>query len=314
MSPPIPLHDLRKFVLALYHATQKSPATVGKIRQMFDELAIALGPDATTAQLTTAGMTSWLALYRPQRAPQTIIGQLSNLRTICAIAAEEGWLDRAPTWKRLWPKVPPPPIDDGGYWSLAEVAALLGYLHGRVTHLGDWKSRRLYAAAAVALYTGLRRDELLFLRLEDVDLAVGIIRVVPRHERQLKTPQSARVVPIAPELAAIVADWTPHAGPGWLFPGIKRRSAWHGGKVGYRPSDELQGACTAAKVPRGTWQWARRTWATHAELAWQLSDPTIERVLGHTPGRIPGATSKRWYRKADLDNLRAIGQRISYQS
>lgn len=310
---PIPLRDLRSFILALYHATQKSPATIGKIRQMLDELEHALGTDATTFDLSTAGITSWMALYGPRRNAQTLTGQLSNLRTIASIAAEEGWLEQPPSWKRLRPKLPAPPLEDSGYWSLAEVSALLGYLQARVLHFGDWKSRRLFVAVAVALYGGLRRNELLFLPLADVDLLTGLIWVVPHQDRGLKSSTTARAVPIAPELSTILADWIPHAGPTYLFPGAKKRNAWHGGKVGCRPSDELQRACLAAKIPPGTWQWARRTWATHAELAWLLSDPAIERVLGHTPGKTPGATSKRWYRKRDLGNLRAIGQRITYQ-
>ena len=309
MSSPIPLRDHRAFTLALYHATQKSHATIGKLDQMFRELATSLGPDASTSDLTTAGMTAWLARYGPQRAPQTIIGQLSNLRTICAIAAEEGWLERQPSWKRLRPVCRGPAPERGRHFSRAEIASLLGRLEARVTHLGDWRSRRLYATVATAAYTGLRRNELLFLRLEDIDLLEQIIRVVPLPSRQLKTPESARAVPIAPELAAILADWMPHTGPEWLFPGIKRRTAWHGGKPGYRPADELREACLAAGIPPGTWQWLRRAWATHAESAWLLSDPAIERILGHTTA----TTSKRWYRRADLDNLRALGQRISYQ-
>ena len=303
----IPLQDHHRFVLALYRATRKSHATIGKLDQMCRELAMALGTEASTADLTTAGMLSWLALYGPRRAPQTIVGQLSNLRTICAIAAEEGWLDRQPSWKRLRPVCRAPCPDRGRHFSRAEIAALLGWLEARVTHLGDWRSRRLYAAVATAAYTGLRRNELLFLRLEDLDFVEQIIRVVPLPARQLKTP-GMRAVPIAPELAAILADWTPHAGPEWAFPGVKRRTAWHGGKPGYRPADELRKACIAAGIPPGTWQWLRRAWATHAESAWLLSDPAIERILGHTT-----ATSKRWYRKSDLDNLRALGQRITYQ-
>ena len=307
MPRPIPLGDLHTFVLALYSANQQSKHTIGKLRQMFNELRGTLGEDATTEELTTGAMVQWKALYAPGRGLHTVAGHLSNLRTICAIAVEEGWLDRPPTWRRLWPKLPRVELDDGEYWSLIEIAALLGYLRARVAHFADWKSRRLLAAVGVALYAGLRRDELLFLRLVDVDLEAGFIRVADHDDREgLKTGE--RMVPIAPELAAILADWLPHAGPVFAFPGVKRKSAWHGGKVGYRPSDELRDASQGPKIPPGTWQWARRTWATHAELVWLFSDPAIERMLGHSP-----RVSKRWYRRSDLDNLRAIGRRITYQ-
>ena len=177
-------------------------------------------------------------------------------------------------------------------------------------HLGDWFSFRLYAAVGVAVYTGLRRDELLCLRMVDVDLAGGMLFVVPLPERDLKTPQSVRPVPICPELAVILAAWMPLAESEWLFPGVRRRGAWRGGKSGHRPADELKAACVAAGIVPGTWQWMRRAWAVHAETAWFFTDPAIDRVMGHSPG---SSTSKRWYRRADLDNLRALGQRITYQ-
>jgi integrase len=304
---PIPLSELRKFVLALYSATGRKPATTGRIRQMLDELEHVLGTDATTADLNTAGMTRWLATYRPKRAPETIIGHLGNLRTICAIAQEEGWLERAPSWKRLRPRSRPPTIKR--HHSRREIAELLECLRLRTVHLGDWFSWRLYAAVAVAVYTGLRRDELLCLRLVDVDLAEGIIFVVPLPERDVKTPGSVRPVPICPELGVILAAWMPLAGPVHLFPGVKRKGAWRGGKSGHRPADELKAACVAAGIAPGTWQWCRRAWAVHAETAWFFTDPAIDRVMGHSPG---STTSKRWYRRADLDNLRALGQRITY--
>jgi integrase len=304
--PPIPMLELRAHVLSLYSLTGRKPATIGRIDQMFTELAGALGRSATTEALTTAGMMVWLGLYAPLRSPETTIGHLSNLRTICAMALEEGWIERVPAWKRLRPRRRR--LTEKRHHSRHELATLLDYLRERA-QLGTHVSRRLQAAVAIAIYCGLRRDELLFLRLADVDLAAGIVWVVPHAERGLKTDGAERPVPIPPELAEILAGYLPHAGPVYLFTGIRRGRPWHGGRVGHRPVDELRGACVACGIAPGTWQWLRRAWATHAESAWFLNDGAIERVMGHTSPK----TSKVWYRNWDLDNLRAIGKRITYQ-
>ena len=185
---------------------------------------------------------------------------------------------------------------------------MLDHLESR-SGSGQWRDRRLRAAASVAAYTGLRRDELLFLRLEDIDLSGGLIRVVPTGERGLKTRDSAQPVPIPPELAPILERRIPDSGPGWLLPGVRRESAWHGGQVGKRPIDDLRRAGDAVGIRELSWQSLRRSWATHAESAWCLTDPQIQRVLRHTSP----LTSRRHYPAADADNLRAIGSRVSYQ-
>ena len=59
---------------------------------------------------------------------------------------------------------------------------------------------RNYALMAVCIYTGVRRSELINLRLRDVDLDEGIIRV---HGKARKW----RVLPLAEEALTAVADW-----------------------------------------------------------------------------------------------------------
>lgn len=306
MCRPIPLSEFRLWVRNLYSATGKTKSTVKRLDQMLAELSVALGPAATTADLTTAGIAAWMALFAPRRASATVVGHLSNLRTICAMAWEEGWLERTPAWKRLRPKGRPPATKR--HHSRAELVILLRYLRTRVSLFADWESRRLYAAMAVAIYTGMRRDELLCLRVIDVDLVAGMISIVPLPCRGLKTEASERTVPIPPELGVVLAAWIPFADPLWLFPGIRHRGPWRGGKVGCRPVDALRRACIAAGIAAGTWQWMRRAWATHAETGLLLPDGAIERILGHTTPRV----SRKHYCQVDLDNLRAIGRLISY--
>jgi integrase len=275
--------------------------------QALGELVEVMGPSATTADLTTEAISLWKAAMCPLRAYGTTVGLLSYLRAACSYAADEGWMDRVPRWKRLRPKrIMPPAI--GPHLSLIESAALLGHLASR-SRSGEWACRRLESAAAIALYCGLRRDELLFLRIRDVDLEAGIISIVPVDARDLKTAASAQPVGIPPELSPILRSFIPDTGPDWMHPGLKRESAWHGGRPGHRPVDDLRRAAAAAGIPHADWQTLRRTWATHAEQRWGLTDPQIQRVLRHTSP----LTSRLHYRAADVANLRDIASRVSYR-
>jgi integrase len=304
-SQPIPLADFVRDVLELYRSLGRRPLTVEKMAQVLGELEGFLGPGASTADLTTSAIAAWRALACRGRAPGTVVGLLSYLRAACNYAVGEGWMERTPNWKKLRPKMPRHQV--GPHQSLEQLRTLLAHLAARA-HTGGWKDRRDQAAFATAIYTGLRRDELLFLRVADLDFGASIIRVVPLGDRGLKTTESAQPVPIAPGLLPILASYAPDAGPVHLFPGVKGKGAWHGGREASRPIAFLRRAGEACGVPGLSWQSLRRSWATHAESAWGLSDPQIQRVLRHTSPR----TSRVYYRAADLANLREIGDRISF--
>ncbi len=304
--PAISLAEFRTRLTRLYASNETRPSTGKRIDQLAGELIEQLGPDATTAQLTTDAIAAW-KLAHPGRSKETVIGYLGCLRAACTWAFEEGWIERQPSWKRLRPRRRSG-SQAGPHLDLGQIRLLLGHLAAKAAD-GGWTDQRLYALVSVATYTGLRRNELLFLRCSDFDLAAEILLVVPRKERELKTPESCRPVPIAPELRPIVASWLPLAGSEWFCPGLRHGRPWSSGRVGYRPIDRLRQAAAEVGIDHITWQTLRRGWSVYAEGVWACTDPEIERVLGHT---CP-TTSKRWYRKANVDNLRAIGARIRLQ-
>jgi integrase len=76
-----------------------------------------------------------------------------------------------------------------------------------------------YPLVATFAYTGDRRREVLGLERQDVDFARNTITFRPNAWRGLKTKKSARVVPLWPELAAILKPWIARLPPGkLLFP------------------------------------------------------------------------------------------------
>ncbi|HTE64427.1 MAG TPA: tyrosine-type recombinase/integrase [Solirubrobacteraceae bacterium] len=120
-------------------------------------------------------------------------GPLGLVRTVLRVAVEAGALDRMPelpSLPRPSRKLPDAPDD-------AEVAAML-------THATGW----LRVAIALAVYAGLRSGEVRALEVRDVDLRRGRLLVRRAFSADdVLTPKSGheRVVPLAPELQAILA-------------------------------------------------------------------------------------------------------------
>jgi len=308
---PISMSRFAVEVLELYRDLGRRPLTVVKMRQILRELTELRGDDGrkiirSTADLTTATMAHWDALNRPRRAPSTRAGLMSYARAACSYAIEEGWLQKPPNWRRLWPReigrsMAPKHLP----W--LDVCRLLIELR-ESAQPGGWPEQRLYALVATVCYTGLRRDEALCLRTIDVDLTSRVIRLVSHAKRPLKTASSRRLVPIPPELGEILEAWLPQCGSVWLFPGTKRATPWRGGRVGRRPIDALREAAREAGVVCPGWHALRHSWVTHAATRWGLHPAVIQLIAGHTS---PATTSL--YCHPDAANLTAASERISYR-
>jgi integrase len=272
---------------------------------------VSADPDTppSTADLTTAGITRWMALACPHRSPNTVIGLLGYVRAVASHAADEGLIDRQPSWRRLRPRRTRPA--KVRHHPAHQVAALLEHLEAGAQS-GAWTCRRLHALVSLVAYTGLRRDEALWLRRRDLHLPEGYIEVEPHHRRQLKTLESGQPVPVPPELRPILEAWLPEipAHRPWVIPALRSEGPWHGGGPGRRPIDHLKAAGGKVGIEGLTWRTLRASWATHAESLWGCTEEQIMRVLRQTSPE----TSRRHYRQADLDNLRAIGARVSYRA
>ncbi|HZG42230.1 MAG TPA: site-specific integrase, partial [Longimicrobium sp.] len=64
-----------------------------------------------------------------------------------------------------------------------------------------------YALLAFIALTGCRMREAFGIEVEDVDFTRRVIRIHPNSWRRLKTPRSARVVPLWPQLAEILSEY-----------------------------------------------------------------------------------------------------------
>ena len=327
-------------LLALYEPPLRSKATAVKMARVLN-MAAEAGAE-TTADLTPALVARFVAARPASESPNTTHTLLGYLRAACNHAAAEGYLkaspfDRRKRWvRRVTPKVP-------RVHSMAEIARVLALAerdcdrkagHAQSAGWASWRARRLHALLAVVAYTGLRRNEALFLRVDDVLLDEQMLLIRSSRSRRTKTEDSAQPVPMPAALVEIVRAWLPYlavpddqpelaaalkprgflpadnpaglADPGWLIPNISRTGPWTGGSTGHDPCERLKALGKRAGVPGLTFQSLRHSWATHAER-WGLSDAQIQRVMRHSNART------QWhYRHAEANNLRAMVAGIGF--
>ena len=317
---PIPWPEFTRELLALYQPPLRAPGTRGRMAAILRQVS-ELGA-TTTADLTPALVARWIAA-QPPLAPQTVYGYLAVLRAACNYAAATGRIPVSPfAVRRKW-VAKGQPTRVKRHHSAAEIARVLEL--ARLTAerkrrpWSRWRAHRTFALVATVAYTGVRRNEALYLRTEDVDFAARMILVHPGRHR-LKTERAAAPVPMPDALAEVLIAWLPQlsvAGlppgperdPRWVFPNFERTAPWTGGSVGYRPIDRVKRLGVRAGVEGFTFQSLRHSWASMAESLWGLTDLQIQRVLRHTNTR-----TQEGYRHPDVDNLRSLVRGITFDA
>jgi site-specific recombinase XerD len=146
-------------------------------------------------QVTHRVVEAYLAwrLHRLGRKPSSVNRARHALKTFWRWLRREGYAVNDPagdTYPFREPKRLP------RYLPIHEQERLLAALAEDRTLDG----RRDYALIATALFTGLRVSELASLRVEDVDLESGRLRVIGKGDKE-------REVPIIPRLAAILREY-----------------------------------------------------------------------------------------------------------
>lgn len=328
-SPPtraIAFERLRDEMLALYLPPLRAKATYLKMRQVLELVADL--EVRTTDDLTPQLIGRFIASRPRRQSPNTTRSLLMSLRAACNYAVAMGYLERSPfAARRGWVRRARPTRRQ--HHTLREIADVLELLRLDVAACRGWRrwrARRLHALVATFAYSGMRKQEVLHLRAEDLDFDRGLILIEERDDFRPKTEDSAQPVPMAPDLAAILKSWLSHVedsprgartpwggwsgwpegGPRWVFPTIALDRPWLYGPAGEKALDQCKAAGRRAGVEGLTFQSLRHSWATHAE-AWGLSPAMIQRVLRHT------SLDTQWhYRHADLANLSAVAGAINF--
>lgn len=300
----IPFTDFAAEALALYRPPLRRPGTYRKLRQVLAEFAALCG---TTAELSPAAVARWIAEH-PGRRLATVRTLLSTFRAATRHGEASGYLRcpfRTRPLARCLPRIDDEPIDR--HLSTAQVARVL-LQADREAEGGDWRGRRLRTLIYLAAYTGARAAELLALRVEDLDLAEGLVWIRPNARRALKTRSSRRRIPIPAPLRRVLEEWVGRGdGPSpWLIPHTELTGPWLSGAPRNKPLACVRALGERAGVAGVTLLAFRHAFASAAD-AWQVGPKALQDLMGHS------SPATQWgYRHADLDQLRTAADRIRF--
>jgi integrase len=315
---PIPFPAFKAELLRLYDPPHRAPATRAKLQQVLD-LVAKLGVEST-ADLTPVTVARLIESRPPGQSPRTLSALLRSLRTACNYAVSSGYLRVSPFAVRpvaSWTGRLGAPVVKAHH-SREDIRRVLELMRQATLERkgwAQWRARRLYAMTTLFAYTGLRRNEGLFLHVEDLDLEARVVWIRDRADRRLKVESAAQPVPLPAAAVPILRDWLEHrldrpprpeksrakvpSAVPWLFPNVRLTNCWTDGFQGYKPLDRLAAVGKQAGVEGLTFHSLRRSLATHLEGF--VAQPMITRILRHTSERI----TQTWYQASDIPNLRA---------
>lgn len=307
-------------LMSLYEPPLRAKGTRSSMQTTVERIE-SLGV-TSTADLTVPLIARLVTSLPPEMSPRTVQGTLRRARVACNYAVHTGCLHVSPfqarpvaSWVRLGaPQAKP-------HHSRAEIRRVLDLMAADVSSKQGWalwRARRLYALTSLFAFTGLRRNEGLFLHVEDLDLEARVVWIRDRRGHRTKTEASAQAVPLPAAVIPVLADWLAHRldrPPGfklpdsvpWLWPNIRGSNAWSDGSPGTRPLDRLQAVGLRAGLEGLTWQSLRRSLATALE-GFGLAQPLITRCLRHTSERV----TRDWYQGRDLAALAQAVERFDF--
>jgi len=303
---PVPFARFAAEVLAQCEPPIRRIATYRKIRQVLGEFA-AICP--TTADLSRSAVLQWVAAH-PERRRPTVRTLLSSLRTAINLAGADYGVINPFLGRKLHAFLPSgiyhPPIRR--HFPAAELAKVLVRCDYEALG-GCWEARRLRVVIYLAAFTGARAREVLGLRVEDIDLAQGFVKIRPNERRGLKADEpSLRDIPIAAPLARVLASWigrSDRRSP-WLIPHQYLDGPWLNGSPRNKPLARVKALGERAGVSGLTILAFRHAFATLADR-WQIGPKALQDLMGHS------SPQTQWtYRHTDPDELRRAVDRVRF--
>lgn len=306
----VPFADFTAQVLSLYAPPIRRPRTVEKLDQALREFAPFC---PTTADITPTAVAGWIAAHAGSRSPIASFSLLRAFASATRAGITLGLIDSAADPFRFrpparwWPDGDLEPPERTRHLSAVQARALLDRAERELIDAAApdrWEAMRLATLVRLVLSTGLRRSEALGLRVEDVDLAGGMLVVRPNGRRHLKPGASRRRVPIPHPLRLALEAWLAAVDSEWLFPGVTRVGPWLSGPRGQKALDRVRQLGERAELPGVTILALRHTYATLAESL-GFGELLLQRLLGHRRRR-----TQLHYRHEEIEALRRAGDRF----
>jgi integrase len=169
--------------------------------------------------------------------------------------------------------------------------------------LAACRSEWFKTLVATAVYTGIRRGELLGLRWDDVDFATGWIHVQRSFDQPTKSGKVRRV-PIAAKLEPVLKAWRECANGALVFP-VPETGLMATPKI--KLTTRLATACRAAGVPVVRFHDLRHTFASHF-MMFGGDLYRLQKYLGHSTPLM----TQRYAHLTDDHLLAADRDRLSF--
>lgn len=218
---PSDIDLFRDAILSDYRARHARPSTIPGVRRVLNVLPRA--GITRIEDLNNEGIErvqKWVN-NNPDLCPRTRVRYLKLLRTICRIGYEKGLLPEKLKFTETGQAKSFPNTKDIARIDRSDARRLLRSLQKET---GTWKGHRLYALVITAMFTGLFRSELFDLRVDDLDLDGGLVRV--RRRERFNASAYRKVIRLGDKPKAVLKSWAPLTGCEWLFPGVQRRGPW----------------------------------------------------------------------------------------
>jgi integrase len=211
------LHELREGYLNTVNngAIEANTLTTAKIHLAHIEQSF--GKKFILAGLTLGKLQEHITRRSKEVAAVTIKKELDTFRSVWHWGLRMKWIDQPfPSSGLVYPKTEEKlpfmtwneierRVKAGGnadelwgclYLDTAQVAEFLGFLKGKPAP--DW----VYPMVVMAAHTGARRSEMIRAKLEDIDLAAGVITI--REKKRAKGTRTTRRVPVTPLLSVVL--------------------------------------------------------------------------------------------------------------
>lgn len=260
--------------------------------RQFAEFVDRQGIPREVARVTTAVVRSYVAsMSKHGYARTTIARRIASLRSLFAYLHQSDHLLRNPVAAVATPK---PRVDAPVYLSPEECQQLLDATDANYYFLLAFRDKAVFGTF---IYTGIRRTELLDLRLRDLDFDRRVLTV--RNGKGGK----ARAIPMSDELIALLNDWLelrPRSDHDAVF---TTRTGEPLGRHGLY--EAFRRACAAAGIKRQgvTLHTLRHSFATGLLQA-GADLVALQRLLGHS-----SLDTTAIYLHVEMDGLReAVGK------
>jgi len=141
--------------------------------------------EMTVTEVTHSHIRSWMvALMSDNISSKSINRKLSSLRSFYKYLMRQAIVDRNPTQKVIAPKIPK------RLPSYVDTDKMHNILDDRLLGSPNYAGAREYITISLLYHTGIRRSELLGLRLNDIDEKAGTIKVLGKGNKERLIPLS----------------------------------------------------------------------------------------------------------------------------